>query len=155
VLLRLARALPTFRYDPRRRFRAWLRTVVHHAVCNFRRDGAARPGLLGSGESAVARLLERVPDGAVDELVEQMDDRLRADLTLAEEASRRVRKEVLGHTWQAFWETAVEGRPVSEVAARLGLSVAGVYLARKRVADRLRQAAADLQGQGGREGSCP
>jgi RNA polymerase sigma-70 factor (ECF subfamily) len=148
VLLRLARALPTFQYDPQRRFRAWLRTVVHNTVRNFWRDRAARPGTQGSGDTEVVRLLEQVPDSVVDELVEQVGDRLQGDLDLAEQATRRVQGEVQESTWQAFWQTAVEGRSGREVADRLGLSVANVYVAKKRVADRLRIAAAELQAQG-------
>jgi RNA polymerase sigma-70 factor (ECF subfamily) len=153
VLLRLARALPTLRYDPQRRFRAWLRTVVHNAVCDFWREQARRPGLQGTGDSTVAQLLEQAPDSVLDELVEQMDDRLQADLSLARRASQRVQNEVLSSTWQAFWQTIVEGQAVPEVAARLGMSVASVYMARKRVGDRLRQAAAELQGQEEGKGS--
>jgi len=31
VLLKLIRAMQAFRYDPAKRFRGWLMTVVHHA----------------------------------------------------------------------------------------------------------------------------
>jgi RNA polymerase sigma-70 factor (ECF subfamily) len=31
VLLKLLRTMQTFRYDPAQRFRAWLKTVTHHA----------------------------------------------------------------------------------------------------------------------------
>src|SRR5687768_13130438 len=31
VLVKLLRAMETFRYDPKQRFRAWLKTVTHHA----------------------------------------------------------------------------------------------------------------------------
>lgn len=147
VLLSLARSLPSFRYDPQRRFRAYLRTMVHHAVVNFWRERAGRPGVQGSGDSVVAEQLAQVPVG-MEELVEQIDERVQADLRLAERASQRVQQEVLASTWQAFWQTIVEGQPVREVAERLGLSVTGVYVARKRVADRLRQAAAELQARG-------
>jgi RNA polymerase sigma-70 factor (ECF subfamily) len=148
VLLRLALALPSFQYDPQKRFRSWLQTVVRNAIRNFWRDRAGRPGARGRGSTDVMLLLEQVPDGEVAQLVEHVDSRLQADLALAEQAAQRVRNEVHPSTWQAFWQTAVEGRPGPEVAAELGLSVASVYMAKKRVADRLRQAAADLQGQG-------
>ena len=52
VLLKLAQNLRTFRYDPARSFRAWLKTVVHHACSDFheaRRRGAG--GLRDEGSS--------------------------------------------------------------------------------------------------------
>lgn len=145
VLLRLAKALPTFRYDAGLQFRAWLRTVIRNAVRNYWRDRGRRVGIQGSGDSGVAELLDQVPGEAVEELVGHMDERLRADFVLAEAAAQRVQREVLACTWQAFWQTVIDGQPVPEVAARLGMSKASVYMARKRVGDRLREAAAELR----------
>ncbi len=42
-------------------------------------------------------------------------------------------------TWNAFWQTNVENRPIKEVASSLGLTVEAVYLARSRVLARLRK----------------
>ena len=42
-------------------------------------------------------------------------------------------------TWQAFWQTAVEGKTGPEAARALGLSVAAVYLAKGRVMTRLKE----------------
>ena len=47
-------------------------------------------------------------------------------------------------TWQAFWITAVGGRPPKEAATELGLSVGAVYIARSRVLARLRQRIEEL-----------
>ena len=54
-------------------------------------------------------------------------------------AADEVQGEFAPSTWQAFWLTAVEGRPPADVAAELGLSVGAVYIARSRVLARLRQ----------------
>jgi RNA polymerase sigma-70 factor (ECF subfamily) len=51
-----------------------------------------------------------------------------------------VRDEFEATTWKAFWETAVEDKPVKDVAAALGVSVGAVYVARCRVMARLREA---------------
>src|SRR5437763_1879635 len=57
VLLRLAGKLRTFRYDPDKSFRAWLRTLTHHALSDFL-DGCRRaPG----GRAELADRLESVP----------------------------------------------------------------------------------------------
>src|SRR5262245_21503678 len=55
VLLRLAQKMRHFTYDPSRSFRAWLRTLAHHAWSDFV-AARGRPGL-GSGDSGVAELL--------------------------------------------------------------------------------------------------
>jgi RNA polymerase sigma-70 factor (ECF subfamily) len=47
-------------------------------------------------------------------------------------------------TWKACWGLVVEGRPVAEVAAELGLTLDAVYAARSRVLRRLRQELAGL-----------
>src|SRR4051812_10287377 len=58
VLLKLAAKMRDFQYDPSRSFRAWLKTVTHHAFSDFQ-QARKRPGL-GSGDSQVGRLLDNV-----------------------------------------------------------------------------------------------
>ena len=55
------------------------------------------------------------------------------DLELLEAAKVRVRLRVAPHTWEAFRLMALEGWPVNEVAARVGLQVAMVYVAKRKV----------------------
>src|SRR5262245_44809599 len=56
VLVKLAEKMRTFEYDPSRRFRAYLKTLVHYALCDFL-EARKRPGT-GTGESDVRHLLE-------------------------------------------------------------------------------------------------
>ena len=44
-----------------------------------------------------------------------------------------MRGEFQESTWQAFWQTAVEGKRAREVAAGLGMTIAAVYMAKSRV----------------------
>ena len=48
-------------------------------------------------------------------------------------ATELVRSEFEPTTWRACWEVTVQGRPASEVAQELGISVNAVYLAKSRV----------------------
>ena len=56
---------------------------------------------------------------------------------------RLVQDEFEHRTWQAFEQTAAEGRSPVDVAAELGMSPGAVYIARSRVLKRLR---AELDG---------
>ncbi len=133
VLLRLGERLKNFAYDPTRRFRSWLRTVVHNEVRDFFARKAGRPGDAGGGGA-----LDAVPDreAAADELCREIEDK-RVWLARAMEV---VRLSVEPHTWEAFHRTAVEGRGGAAVAAELGMKVDAVYQARRRVFKLIQQA---------------
>jgi RNA polymerase sigma-70 factor (ECF subfamily) len=62
VLARLVKAMKTFRYDPRRRFRAWLKRVVENVICDLREESRRQPGTRGSGDSAARQALEQYAD---------------------------------------------------------------------------------------------
>ena len=57
---------------------------------------------------------------------------------LSGRAMELVKDEFQPATWQAFWETAVDGRPAAEVGAGLKMSPGAVYVAKSRVLARLR-----------------
>jgi RNA polymerase sigma-70 factor (ECF subfamily) len=142
VLAKLTTALRTFEYDPAQRFRGWLKVVVDNAVRNFWRELA---GGRGSGDSDVQELLEQVEVPAdLDGLAEELDEGLRRDLERADRVTAAVRERLEPRTWEAFWLTAVEEVPAAEAAARLGLSVASVYMAKARVGKLLRARAAEV-----------
>ena len=62
-----------------------------------------------------------------------------AEKILSQRAVELVRAEFEQRTWEAWWKTAVEGRPAADVAAEMGMSLAAVYKAKSRVLLRLRQ----------------
>jgi RNA polymerase sigma-70 factor (ECF subfamily) len=121
-----------------RSFRAWLKTVTHHAWRDFL-DGRRRPGA-GSGDTQVAEMLQTVQ--ARDNLVEHLEEEFGRELL--DEALARVR--VQPHTWQAFHLLAFEGLSSAEAAARLNMKVATVFVARSKVQKMVHEEVRRLEG---------
>jgi RNA polymerase sigma-70 factor (ECF subfamily) len=137
VLQRVAGAIGGFAYDPSRSFRSWLRTIALNRLRDWRQAAAAaRRG--GGGEVAGGNsdLFEQVPAPPADDEGEWERDYQRQVLLAA---SRRVEGDFSATTWQAFQLTAVEGLSGPEAAARLGMSLGAVHVARSRVTARLRE----------------
>jgi RNA polymerase sigma factor (sigma-70 family) len=134
VLRSVMKAIGRLEYGTRQvSFRAWLFTLAHHRVCDFlaRRTSPAQ----GTGDTAMIDLLEQQPAPAED--TELWDDE--CSHTRFAWAAERVRACVPATSWQAFWQTAVEGARAKEVAQRLGITVTMVYLAKSRVMARIKE----------------
>ena len=134
VLRSVAGAVARLDYDPGKgTFRGWLYTVTRNALNTFFETQQRVPR--ATGDSAVQAWLEEQPardDGAAiwDE------DYQRRLLAYAAEQVRTLFEDA---TWQAFWQTAVEGKPGKVVAASLGMTVGAVYIARSRVLSRIKE----------------
>jgi RNA polymerase sigma factor (sigma-70 family) len=141
VLLQLVEKLRRFEYDRSRSFRAWLKTLVHHAWQDFldrrRRDG------LGSGDSAVWERLDSVE--ARENLEQQLQEVF--DREVLDEALARVQQRVAPHTFEAFRLLTFEGLSGAEVAPRVGMQVTMVYVARSKVQKMLREEIGTLEGR--------
>jgi RNA polymerase sigma-70 factor (ECF subfamily) len=133
VLLQLAAQMRTFIYDPGRSFRAWLKTVAHHAWCNWVRD--QDPLAQGSGDIRVLHLLSQAP--ASEDLIRRLEEQY--DCELLEAACDRIRLRVEPHTWEVFRLSVLECLPGAEVARRTGLALTHVYVAKHRVEKMLRE----------------
>lgn len=138
VLLKLSMRMRHFVYDPTKSFRAWLRTLAHHAWADLLAE-RARSG--GKAIDVVAALNQAE---ARDDLAARLESEF--DLELREEAERRVRLRVASTTWEAFRLAAVEGLPGIEVADRLGMKVAAVFMAKSNVLKRLQDEVQILSG---------
>lgn len=141
VLQAVSGGIRRFEYDPHRgSFRGWLFTVVRNKLRNFV-AAQKRPGR-GSGDADAQQRLQEVP-AREEEQTAWWD----------QEYERRVfawaAEQVRGHfqesTWQAFWQTAVEGKSGQEAARNLGMTTAAVYLARSRIMARLRSLVREVQ----------
>lgn len=122
VLMRLAVRMKEFHYDSSRSFRAWLKTVTHHAWRDFVDHRSHELDRLGCDS---ANRLETV--GARDDLMSSLEEQF--DLERFEQAKQIVRLRVAPHNWNAFSLTKLEGVPAVEVARRLDMKIARVYSA--------------------------
>lgn len=145
VLLKLADKLRNFQYDPSRSFRAWLKTLTHHAWSDFL-EARKRPGL-GSGDSHVGHLLDNVV--AREDLMRRLEEEF--DRELLEEAIARTRVRIAPQTWEAFRLTALDGLAGAEAAVRIPMSVAQVFIAKRRVQKMIQQELLKLEGPNGED----
>lgn len=140
VLASLPSKIAAFKYDPSGSFRAWLRTIAHHAWSDF--VGRSRRQRAASGSLDVGGII-----GSIDARSD-LGQRLKAefDLELLEQAVKRVRERVEPTTWEAYRLTAWDEVPAAEVAARLEKKIATIYVARSKVQRMLREEIHDLLG---------
>jgi RNA polymerase sigma-70 factor (ECF subfamily) len=134
VFRAVASAIERWDPDPAKgRFRAWLFRIARNLLVNFLADQRRHPR--GSGSTSVREMLEAQPNKDC-----QAEAEFRAELQRRafRWAAQRVQSEFTDSTWQAFWRTGVENRPIAVVAKELGLSTGAVYIARSRVLARLR-----------------
>jgi RNA polymerase sigma factor (sigma-70 family) len=134
VLVRLAKKLRTFHYDPSQSFRAYAKTLAYYTWCDCL-EARRRPGAGGTGDSVVLEQLNSV--AARDELQDQLADAF--DRELLEAAMERVRLRVEPRTWEAFRLTAVEGLSGAEAASKAGMAVATAFKAKSKVQRMIRE----------------
>lgn len=132
----LARRMPNFRYDPARgSFKSWLRVVTRSRISVYRRSEKTSgvfireplPGAQGDDFCT----LEQLPDPAADALDEVWQREWEENLLSA--AYRRVRTKVSTQQLLIFRLATPGDLPLTQVAKKLGVSLAQVYLARHRV----------------------
>jgi len=132
ILLKLARKLRDFRYDPNYRFRGWLKTVAHHAWRDFV-DSQRR-----ARTTADDHTWERLQSvEAREDLIQRLEQAF--DHELLEAAKVQVRLRVAPHTWEAFRQVAIDGLPAADVAANVRMQVAMVYVAKSKVQKMLQE----------------
>jgi len=145
VFRSVATGIDAFRIDrPGDSFRGWLRVIARNKMHDWfrRRKGE----VVAAGGSTAHDRLQEVPDDLLDaESSPETEGQ-----GIVRRAMELIRLEFEEGTWQAFWQTTVEGRSPADVATALGLSKLSVYQAKSRVLKRVRR---ELEGLGEDEGS--
>ena len=132
VLLRLARKMATFHYDPARSFRGYLKALTQYAVrdaleaLRLRENTAGDPELLDWLAIVDTR----------NDLARCLEAELRRELF--QEAATRVCQRIDSRTWEVFVLLTQEHRGGQEVADRMGMTLAAVYMAKSRVLKMMR-----------------
>jgi RNA polymerase sigma-70 factor, ECF subfamily len=113
-------------------FRAWLTTIARNAITKAL---TRRPRDAATGSTSMVELLDAQPDP--QETTAEILAEARKELIRW--ATEQIRSEFSEATWNAFWQTAIEGVPIAEVAKSTGRSAGAVYVARYRVIARLKE----------------
>jgi RNA polymerase sigma factor (sigma-70 family) len=140
LFLALSRSIE--RWDPNRdrgSFRGWLRRVCRNLVINWLKRRGQFTAVAG-GE--MQSLLDMQPADEGPESVE-FDYELRRSLFL--QAAQQVQTEVQPETWQAFWDSSVEGLTPDAITKKHGMSSGAIRVAKCRVLARLRALVAKME----------
>ena len=133
VMRSVSAAAQDLNYDPRKgSFRGWLFTVTRNKVFNFLSKQKHR--VQATGDTGTRERLDQQP--AADGEADWDEEYQRRVFAWAAEV---VRPEFQASTWDAFWQTAVEGVSAAEVGRKLRPSAGAVYVAKSRVIARLRE----------------
>lgn len=134
VLARIATAINRWDPDPERgSFRGWISRITRNLVIEFLRSKNRVPKT--GDDSSIRQLLSQQPGRTAESDLFDLE----YERQVFAWASERTQHHFKPQTWQAFWMTAVENRPVEDVAKNLKISSGAVYIARSRVMARLRK----------------
>lgn len=130
TLLRLARVMRTFDYNPELSFRAWLRTVAQHVWLDFTRS-RKHSVTNGTGGNQIYTL------HAQQDFTNSIESAYNEELL--KKSLDNVRLRVHPQTWEAFRLTTLEQVPSPDVALQLGVKLASIYKAKSNVLKLLQQ----------------
>jgi RNA polymerase sigma factor (sigma-70 family) len=136
IWIDLARRMRTYRYDPGKTFRGWLRRLCQSRAIDLLRKKKA-DAVESLDDQPTESLWEDASAGS--EVDESATSQRPVLLRQAEEVQDAVRRRVSEGTWQVFWNIAILGRSVREAAAAAGISYYAAFAAERRVGRMLRE----------------
>ena len=141
VFLAVSRNLDGFRREkPGDSFRGWLRIITRSRIADHFRENSGRE-TAGGGDSSWNVSSPELPDDA--------DESRHVEIVmLYERAVTFVRSEFAESDFQAFHQVIVEGAAPKDVAAKLGVSLNSIYIAKSRILKRLRDEFGELLDDG-------
>jgi RNA polymerase sigma factor (sigma-70 family) len=140
VLAVVLRRMPDFQHNQRMgAFRAWLRTITVNCMRDFWKSNRIRPAAVGGSD--FGNYLDQLSDSSHP--LSQAWDR-EHDEHVTRRLLEMVKEQFEPSTWKAFEHSALEGKPVSEVADEMGMTPNAVSTAKSRVLARLRELAIGL-----------
>jgi RNA polymerase sigma-70 factor (ECF subfamily) len=137
--IELADKMRSFRYDPSRRFRGWLRRCFHWRAIDAIRERDRKDLVVQSLED---RSWVDIEDPLVAyEHTDDDEDQLASErlllLDLAERVQAAVREKVNAQSWEVFWHVSIDGWTMRQSADAHGMTYVAAHAAHKRVVDRL------------------
>ncbi|MFK7769311.1 MAG: RNA polymerase sigma factor [Mariniblastus sp.] len=141
VLLKLVAAMQEFVYDPSQgSFRGWLKTITSNAVRDSIRK---KSNQVITGDGANVWLSRLAEDAAIASLTDQIEEGYRQELL--DVAESRVQLRVKPKTWEIYQHFCKMELSPKEVAEKLNVKVADVYVAKSRVVKMLRDVVLQLE----------
>ena len=141
VLVGASKSMPKFKYDPEAgSFKGWLVCITKRKIANQFKKRAPWESQPAGEEGTAPEDLPAPEEDLIDRLFE---DEWKRGLVVA--AMRRVKAKVKLRHFQIFDLYVVQQRSVSEVSTLLKVSAPEVYLARHRIAKRLKKEVARLE----------
>src|SRR5271163_2057301 len=96
-------------------FRGWVRTITRNKVLDHFRRLGREPGTVGVGGSEAQLKMSSLPAEAASEVESVAEGGI--ERGLFHRGLDAIRAEFEVRTWQAFWQTVVEGRAPKDVGA--------------------------------------
>ena len=114
-------------------FRAWLTVITRNAIL---KSLTRQPRDSAAGTSSVMEMLHQLPDCGET----ASDFQIETQREIVRRAAEQIRTEFTAEIWTLFWQTAIDGVPIAEIAGSTRRSPGSIYIARHRVLARLKGA---------------